>query len=105
MPMIVTLKLFHSFARNGVCDNDSWLFKNCLSFFHGINNFLKIVPVDLKHMPVERLPLGAQVFEWHDIFCVTFNLNVVTVNDSDKVVQTFFSGKHHPFPGVALIEL
>lgn len=62
-----------------------------------------VVAVDFDDVPVECFIFGAEWFEWHDVFCVAVDLDVVSVDDEAEVVECLFAGEHYCFPVVSFV--
>ena len=57
-----------------------------IRLFKGMNDILHGMSVCLNDMPSKRSPFICQRFKWHNLFGITINLNVITVNNGHEMI-------------------
>ena len=105
MPMIIIFHEVHTFTGYGVGDDDTGFVGDGPGHATGVYDTFDIIAIDLEYMPAKTLPFALEILERHDIFGVAVDLYVVTVDDTDEIVQFVFAGKHRSFPDITLVEL
>jgi hypothetical protein len=64
-----------------------------------------VVPVDLLHVPPERLPFFRDRFRGHDIDDSSGLLNAVVVEENREIAEPLFCRGHDAFPGHPGVDL
>ncbi len=93
MPEVIKFHIVHAFSWNGMSDNDAWAIPHCFCVIAGVYEFSNIVTVDIDDFKIECFKFVAQWFDWHDVFGIAVDLNVIAINDPGEVSEFVSSGE------------
>ncbi len=63
------------------------------------------MPVNLNHLPVKSLKLGLKWLKWHNLFGKTINLDIITINNGDEIVERLFAREQNSLPSIPRVKL
>ena len=105
MPVKIAFELLYSFARDGVSNDYRRLFKDVFGLINRSHDFIEIMSTNFLHMPVPSLPFRADRIQRHDVFGESIDLDVIAIDNRNKISQLFFPRKHGRFPALTAIVL
>ncbi len=81
MPTVIIFHKIYAFTSNGVRNNTHRFFNNRFGFTASIDNLVKIMAINLNHVPAKGfIPLSHR-FLGHNFFCRPINLNIIAVHN------------------------
>ena len=105
MPAGIVLHERDAFALDGLRDDADRSVLHLARFLIGSSDLVKIMTVDIDHVPLESLELLVDGIRAVDVRDRAVNLQIVVVHDCDQIIETVVSCEHCCLPYFALLDL
>ncbi len=92
----------YALTLGGIGDNQVGFLVGIVDGVEGLDDIIHRVPVHLDHVPSEGTPTLTDIVDGHHVLRVTADLQVVTVDDGNEVVELVLPTSHRSFVDRAL---
>src|SRR5712692_1259987 len=105
MPFVIVLHERDTFSHKRMSDDYRRFPFQCMRMLDGLEKFFNVIAIAFEDMPVERFPFISERLKVHDLVCEIVNLAIISIDDSDEIVNVVMSCSHHGFTDLSLVEL